>query len=71
MGTALAMTGYITPETTGPLPTQPAEAVDAIRLFVGPVPAVLLILAILFARRYPITRESHQATLEALAGRDS
>ncbi len=71
MGTALAATGYITPETTGPLPTQPAEAINAIRVFVGPVPAVLLILAILFAWRYPISRESHHATLDTLAGRDT
>ena len=43
----------------------------AIRLFPGPVPAVLLFLAILFAWRYPITRESHQAILEELAEREA
>jgi GPH family glycoside/pentoside/hexuronide:cation symporter len=70
MGTALAMTGYITPGTTGPLPTQPEQAINAIRYFIGPIPAVLLILALLFAWRYPITRASHQASLEELANRE-
>ncbi len=67
MGQALALSGYITPQGSGALPVQPGQAVRAIRFFVGPVPAVLLILAIGFAWRYSITRESHQATLETLA----
>jgi GPH family glycoside/pentoside/hexuronide:cation symporter len=66
MGQFLALTGYVTPDPAGPLPTQPQQAVRAIRAFAGPVPAVLLILAILFAWRYPITRERHRATCEAL-----
>ena len=70
MGQALAWTGYITPPPGGPLPVQPAEAVTALRVFVGPVPAVLLLLAILFAWRYPITREQHRSLLEELAGRE-
>ena len=37
----------------------------------GPIPAVLLFLAVLFAWKYPITRESHQATLQELAERES
>jgi len=70
MGMALAQTGYITPVSGQELPAQPQSAVDAIRLFVGPVPAVLLIGAVIFAWFYPITRESHQATLEQLASRE-
>jgi len=70
MGMALAMTGYITPKITGPLPVQPERAINAIRYFIGPIPAVLLILGLLFAWRYPITRESHQATLDELASRE-
>ncbi len=70
MGQALAYTGYMTPETSGALPIQPESAIQAIRIFTGPVPAVLLILAVLFAWNYPITRESHQATLQELAGRE-
>lgn len=70
MGMALARTGYVTPVSGQALPVQPESAVEAIRLFVGPVPAVLLAGAMIFAWFYPITRESHQATLEQLAERE-
>ena len=67
MGQALAATGYITPDaSTASLPVQPETAVQAIRVFAGPVPAVLLILAVFFAWNYPITREAHEATLQEL-----
>lgn len=67
MGQALSLTGYITPPANGSLPVQPDSAVQAIRVFTGPVPAVLLIFAVLFAWKYPISRQSHQATLQELA----
>lgn len=67
MGQALAFTNYINPTAADPLPVQPAEVVQAIRLFMGPIPAVLLIIAIIFAWRYPITREKHQGICEELA----
>jgi GPH family glycoside/pentoside/hexuronide:cation symporter len=70
MGQTLALTGYVNPSPGGALPVQPQEAVQAIRFFAGPVPALLLVLAILFAWRYPITREQHRALLDELAGRD-
>ena len=70
MGQTLAATGYITPAQGQPLPTQPEAAVNAIRVFMGPVPAVMLLLAVVFAWRLTITRASHQATLEVLANRD-
>lgn len=68
MGQALAWAGYQTPAAGLGL-EQPAAAVLAIRLFAGPVPAVLLAGAIAFAWAYPITRASHQATVAVLAGR--
>jgi GPH family glycoside/pentoside/hexuronide:cation symporter len=71
MGQALALTGYLTPAAGDPLPVQPAAAVTAIRIFTGPIPAVLLFLGVLFAWKYPITRASHQATLQALAEREA
>jgi GPH family glycoside/pentoside/hexuronide:cation symporter len=73
MGQALALTGYVTPDLNpdAPLPVQPDQAVQAIRLFVGPIPAVLLLLAILFAWRYPISRASHRALLDELAAREA
>jgi GPH family glycoside/pentoside/hexuronide:cation symporter len=69
MGQALAYTQYITPAAGAPLPVQPIAAVNAIRIFMGPVPAVLLFLSILFALRYNVTRESHQALVEELQNR--
>jgi GPH family glycoside/pentoside/hexuronide:cation symporter len=71
MGQALALTGYLTPLPSGPLPVQPESAISAIRVFTGPIPALLLFLAILFAWKYPITRESHRATLQELAEREA
>ena len=71
MAQAFARTGYLIPTSTTALPVQPPAAVLAIRLFAGPVPAFLLVLAILCAWRYPITRASHQAMVEELATRDS
>lgn len=70
MGQALAYTGYITPAPGAPLLEQPAAAVEAIRLFMGPVPIILLVLSILFAWGYPLSRERHQDTLEQLANRE-
>jgi GPH family glycoside/pentoside/hexuronide:cation symporter len=71
LGQALAWAGYINPVPGQPLPIQPLEAVQAIRIFAGLVPAVLLVLAIVCAWFYPITRESHRSTLEELAGREA
>ncbi len=71
MGQTLALTGYITPALGAPPPVQPPEAVQAIRVFMGPVPVVLLVLSILFAWRYPISRERHRALREELAAREA
>jgi GPH family glycoside/pentoside/hexuronide:cation symporter len=70
MGQALAMTGYLTPTPGAALPVQPEAVVNAIRIFAGPIPALLLILSLPFAWRYNVTRESHQALVEQLANRD-
>lgn len=71
MGQALALTGYLTPSPGVPPPVQPPQVVSAIRIFMGPVPVVLLILSILFAWRYPITREQHRALRDELAAREA
>ncbi len=71
MGQALALSGYITPAQDAALPVQPEQAVQAIRFFAGPVPAVLLVGAILFAWRYPISREQHRLMLDELAAREA
>ncbi len=50
----LDVTGYI-PNSTA----QPASAVNGIRFLVGPLPAVLLTIGILFAILYPLGRENY------------
>ena len=69
MGQALAYAKYITPVAGESLPVQPAAALNAIRIFMGPIPAVLLVLSLLFAWKYNVTRESHQALVEELQNR--
>jgi GPH family glycoside/pentoside/hexuronide:cation symporter len=66
MGQALALSGYVTPIPGAAAPAQPAAALLAIRIFMGPAPAILLILAVLCAWRFTITRQSHQALVEQL-----
>jgi GPH family glycoside/pentoside/hexuronide:cation symporter len=70
IGQALAWANYITPGVGEAPPIQPPQAIQVIRIFAGPVPAILLILAIICAWYYPISRESHKATLEQLAERE-
>jgi GPH family glycoside/pentoside/hexuronide:cation symporter len=70
LGQVLSATGYVTPTAAMPAPDQPAGAIVAIRVFIGLVPAALLVLAILFAWRYPISRERHRALRDELAARE-
>lgn len=69
MGQALAFAKYVNPTTGEALPVQPPAALNAIRIFMGPVPAILLLLSLLFAWRYNVTRESHQALVKELQNR--
>ena len=66
MGQIFAMTGYLSPTSAIPLPTQPAEAIMVIRWFASLVPAGLVLISILFAWRYSISREAHEQMLEQL-----
>jgi GPH family glycoside/pentoside/hexuronide:cation symporter len=43
---------------------QPQAVIRSIQLLVGPIPAVLIMMAVGFAWAFPITRESHAALLE-------
>jgi GPH family glycoside/pentoside/hexuronide:cation symporter len=70
MGQILYRAGYVTPTQAVPVPQQSAQAIQAIRWFMGPVPAVLLILSVVFAWFYPITREMHASMRKQLATRD-
>jgi GPH family glycoside/pentoside/hexuronide:cation symporter len=60
-GTLLNMTGFAAQAST-----QPEQALWAIRLLIGPLPAVLLLGSLWFAYQYPIDRQRHQQILLAL-----
>jgi GPH family glycoside/pentoside/hexuronide:cation symporter len=66
MGQVFNLTGYITPTAETATPLQPEAVLNVIRLFTGPIPAALLLLSVLFAWRYNVTRESHRALVEQL-----
>ena len=51
----------------GTAAVQTREAVNGIRLVVGPLPAALLILGIIFALTYPLDREKYNEVREKLA----
>jgi GPH family glycoside/pentoside/hexuronide:cation symporter len=63
---SLARTGYITPTDEVLAPIQPDSALWAIRLFIGPVPAIILVASIVVAVYYPITRAGHAELVEKL-----
>ena len=54
-----------------PIPEQPASALLAIRLVVGPLPTVFLLCGLILAYFYPITREVHAEILLQLQERKS
>jgi GPH family glycoside/pentoside/hexuronide:cation symporter len=59
-------------EFTGYIPNaemQPASTILGIRIAIGPIPAVLLSAGIIFALRYPLSRERHGEILEAIEQR--
>lgn len=65
---ALGWAGYI-PSSGDSVPTQPPSALLAIRLAIGPLPTLCLIIGIVLAYFYPITREVHAETLLRLKER--
>jgi len=48
-------------------PQQTERALLGIRLFFGPVPAIILIISLPLLIWYPITRDSHQKLLNKIA----
>lgn len=48
---------------------QPADALFAIRLMIGPIPALILDAGMLLVYLYPITKAKHEETLAELARR--
>lgn len=66
VGRALDAAGYIVPTDAVPVPVQPDSALQAIRLFMGPIPAVILLGSLALAYYYPITRARHARILRVL-----
>jgi GPH family glycoside/pentoside/hexuronide:cation symporter len=66
IGMALAASGYITPEQGNPFPDQPESALATIRFIIGPATICLLLISLPFAWWYPITREGHLRSVEAI-----
>lgn len=70
VGQALALTGYITPPAGAAIPVeQPASALLAIRILIGPIPALILMAGVALVYRFPITKQQHEQTLAELAQR--
>jgi GPH family glycoside/pentoside/hexuronide:cation symporter len=55
----LHWSGYIQPSAENPLPIQPDSALQALRLTIAILPALLLGVSMVVAWHYPITRERH------------
>lgn len=64
-GWVLQLSGYV------PNVAQTTQTLFGIRLFFGPVPLVILLVALPLLIWYPVTRASHAALLERLAAMEA
>ena len=71
VGQALEWSGFIGRQPGEPIPVQPESALLAIRIAVAPLPTVVLIIGLVLAYFYPITKEVHADILEKLKARKS
>ena len=69
VGQVLQQAGFIASVAGQPEPSQPASALWAIRLLIGPLPTVVLLLGLVLTYFYPITREVHAEILLKLQER--
>ncbi|MCP5101174.1 MAG: MFS transporter [Chloroflexi bacterium] len=69
VGQVLSASGYISSTGGGFYIEQPEAALNAMRFFVSTFPAVMLLLAVLVAWRYPLDRERFNEIKEQLAER--
>lgn len=63
VGIALENTGFISSTPGQALPVQPDSALLAIRIAIGPLPTLILLIGLLLAYFYPISREVHAEIL--------
>lgn len=69
VGGVLQAAGYIPSTPAQPSPVQPESALTAIRIAIGPLPAIVLLIGIVLVIMFPITKASHAQTLELLRRR--
>jgi GPH family glycoside/pentoside/hexuronide:cation symporter len=69
VGQSLQLSGAIASVAGQPEPVQPDATLTTIRWLIGPVPTVVLIIGLILAYRYPITREVHAEILLRLSER--
>jgi GPH family glycoside/pentoside/hexuronide:cation symporter len=63
----LGFAGYINPQHGGASDTQPETVVTALKLLIGPIPALLLLLSFIFVCFYPLTKAKVEETHRLLA----
>ena len=71
VGQSLELAGFRETVPGQPTPIQPASALLAIRIAIGPLPTIALIFGLILAYFYPITREVHAEILLKLKERNS
>ena len=71
VGQVLAAAGYLSHGPHEAIPVQPESALTAIRLAIGPLPAVALLLGMFCTWRFPITKAKHAEILRQLAERNA
>ncbi len=69
VGWVLQRSGFLETVPGQPAPVQPESALWAIRVLVGPAPLVVLLIGIVLAYLYPITKEVHADILLRLSDR--
>ena len=69
VGVVLEAAGFVEQVPGQPIPIQPESALFAIRIAVAPLPAIILIIGLILAYFYPITREVHAEILLKLKER--
>jgi len=69
LGQGLALAGFREQIPGQPVPVQPESALTAIRVAIGPLPTIALLLGLVLAYFYPITREVHAEILLKLEER--
>jgi glycoside/pentoside/hexuronide:cation symporter, GPH family len=67
-GFILALAKYIAPDAANALPVQPESTLMAIRLIVGPIPAVVFVGAILLIETYKLDEKAYKEVLERSRG---